>query len=112
MLRQEQGNKMHAEPNASDDGDTLKEAESATPNQESLDASPRVVHSLMDVLLPAKPPEPKNARIIRLFDIEAAKNDPLPAASNEIQKAHHERKSRDEARAQRNRSLLAAAGLD
>jgi hypothetical protein len=103
---------MHAESTAFDDGDTLKDAEIATPNEERCDASPRVAHSLLDALLPAKPPEPKNARIIRLFDIEAAKNDPLPVASNEIQKAHHERKNRDEVRAQRNRSLLAAAGLD
>lgn len=96
---------MHAELKAVDDGDTL---DSATP--ESFDPSPRTAHSLMDVLMPANPPQPKNARIIRLFDIEAAKTDPDPAASP-VEKTQQERKSREEARALRNRSLLAAAGL-
>ena len=99
---------MHAEPTASDGGDTLNEAEDATANEEGVEATPRVTHSLMDVLLPAKPPEVKNARIIRLFDIEAAKTDPRPG-SPDVPKAQHERKNREEARAQRNRSLLAAA---
>ena len=106
------GEQMHAETAAFDDGDTLKEAEIATSKEERCDASLRMGHSLLDALLPANPPEPKNARIIRLFDIEAAKNDPLPVAANEIQKAHHERKNRAEVRVQRNRSLLAAAGLE
>lgn len=101
---------MHAELKAVDDGDTPREADSATPGVETFDASPRVAHSIMDVLMPAKPPQPKNARIIRLFDIEAAKNDPRPAASD-VEKTQQERKNRDEARALRNRSLLAAAGL-
>src|SRR3954465_15564818 len=35
-------------------------------------------HSLLAVLVPAHPPEPKNARIVRLFDIEAAEYDPKP----------------------------------
>lgn len=103
---------MHAEPTASDGDDTLNEAENATANEESVDATiPRVTHGIMDVLFPAKPPEVKNARIIRLFDIEAAKTDPRPG-SVEVPKAQQERKNRDEARAQRNRSLLAAARLN
>ena len=102
---------MHSEPKVFDDGGTPSDAESAMPAEDNFDAAPRVIHSLLDVLLPAKPPEPKNARIIRLFDIEAGKNDPRPA-SDEIGKPQQERKSRDEARALRNRSLFTAAGLD
>jgi hypothetical protein len=101
---------MHAEPTAFDEESTLNEPESATQAEASCDALPRV-HNIMDVLYPAKPPEPKNARIIRLFDIEAAKTDPRPAADN-VEKAQQERKNRDDARALRNRSLLAAAGLE
>jgi len=101
---------MHAEPTASDDGSTLGEADSAR-NEARFDASPRVVHNIMDVLYPAAtPPEPKNARVIRLFDVEGAKNDPLPA-SNHNAKAQQDRKNREDVRALRNRSLLAAAGL-
>ena len=101
---------MHAEPTAFDDGGTLNESESATPAEASCDAAPKV-HNIMDVLYPAKPPEPKNARIIRLFDLEAAKTDPQPAAEP-VEKAQQERKNRDDAKALRNRSLLAAAGLE
>lgn len=97
---------MHAEPKGCDGGDSLSE----TPNDGSFEAAPRAVHNIMDVLFPAKPPEPKNPRVIRLFDVEAAKTDPVPN-SDGVQKAQQERKNRDEARALRNRSLLAAAGL-
>ena len=102
---------MHAERNSFDDGGTLSEAASTPSNDEHFDASPlERVHNIMDVLYPATPPEPKNARIIRLFDIEAAKTDPRPAA-NETGKAQPDRKNREDVRALRNRSLLAAAGL-
>ena len=99
---------MHAEPEGLNGADPLNEAEDATANEENVEGLPIVTHSLMDVLMPAKPPEVKNARIIRLFDIEAAKTDPQPGVP-EVPKAQHERKNREEARAQRNRSLLAAA---
>ena len=68
--------------------------------------------NIMDVLMPATPPEPKNARIIRQFDLEAAKTDERPVAEVPSRKAQSERRSREEARALRNRSLRAAAGLD
>ena len=76
----------------------------------------QVAHSLMAVLMPADPPKPKNARIIRLFDYEAAKNDPQPAGEPAIaapapEKAKPESKSREAAKAARNVSLLAAARL-
>ena len=69
-------------------------------------------HSLLDALLPANPPEPKNPRIIRRFDLEAAKNDPKPGEPAAAEKpAVQPSRSREEARALRNRSLAAAAGL-
>jgi hypothetical protein len=69
-------------------------------------------HSLMDVLMPAKPPEPKNARVVRLFDIDGAKNDPQPPEYVSAVAVRREaRSSRRAAREQRGTSLLAAAGL-
>ena len=70
--------------------------------------------SLMDVLMPATPPEPKNARIVRQFDLEAAKTDARRVAETaSVRGAQPEqRRTRAEARALRNRSLRAAAGLD
>ena len=69
--------------------------------------------SLLDVLMPQTPPEPKNARIVRQFDIEAAKNDEGPVTETApARRPQHERRTRAEARALRNRSLAAAAGLD
>ena len=107
---------MHADAAPKNDGfgltpdetDTLADLESAGLHQ--------VAHSLMSVLMPATPPQPKNARIIRLFDYEAAKNDPKPADAagapeSEAPKAKPEPKSREAAKAARNQSLLAAARL-
>jgi len=66
-------------------------------------------HSLLDVLMPATPPEPKNARVIRLFDIEAGKNE--QPQSYEAQPARREARSgRRASRELRGQSLLAAAG--
>jgi len=69
--------------------------------------------SLLDVLMPRTPPEPKNARIVRQFDLEAAKNDEGPVTETApARRPQPERRTRAEARALRNRSLAAAAGLD
>ena len=71
-------------------------------------ACPRFAHSLLDVLMPAKPPEPKNARVIRLFDCESAGGE-RPAAP---QAAKREPSPREAAKAARRLSLFAAAGLE
>ena len=67
-------------------------------------------HSLLDVLMPANPPEPKNARVIRLFDIEAAKNDPQPQNVEAAPVRREARSGRRASRELRSQSLLAAAG--
>jgi hypothetical protein len=81
---------------------------------------PPVFNNFMDALYPAKAPSAKNARIIRRFDLEAAKydprpNNPAPAPTPMIAPAAPEKKepalTREELRALRNRSLRAAAGL-
>jgi hypothetical protein len=69
----------------------------------------QLAHSLLAVLMPANPPQPKNARIIRLFDYEAAKNDPQPAMAVETPK--QEPTPREAAKAARKLSLFVAAGL-
>jgi hypothetical protein len=68
-------------------------------------------HSLMDVLMPAHPPEPKNARVVRLFDIEGAKSDPQPPQYVSAAAVRREARGRRASREQRGTSLLAAAGL-
>lgn len=69
--------------------------------------------NIMDVLMPATPPEPKNARVVRQFDVETVKPDTRPAPEvAPAAKPRPERRSREEVRALRNRSLRAAAGLD
>ena len=35
-------------------------------------------HNLLSVLMPANPPEPRNARVVRRFDLEAAEYDSQP----------------------------------
>ena len=79
-----------------------------------------VFNNFMDALYPAKAPTAKNARIIRRFDLEAAKYDPrpsspMPAPAPVAIPAAPEKKepalTREELRALRNRSLRAAAGL-
>ena len=66
-------------------------------------------HSLLDVLMPANPPEPKNARVIRLFDIEGGKND-QPQAVQAQPGRREARSGRRASRELRSQSLLAAAG--
>ena len=81
---------------------------------------PPVFNNFMDALYPAKAPSAKNARIVRRFDLEAAKydprpNNPMPAPMPVAAPAAPEKKepalTREELRALRNRSLRAAAGL-
>ena len=67
--------------------------------------------SLLDVLMPATPPEPKNARIVRLFDIEGAKNDAQLNGAEAEPVRREARSGRRASRELRSQSLLAAAGL-
>jgi len=101
---------MHAEPAFIEEGgDTHAEAADAAEKE----YQSTVFGNFMDVLMPAKPPEPKNARIVRQFDLEAAKTDSCP--SNPMtgsKRPQQDSRTREEARALRNRSLRAAAGLD
>ena len=104
---------MHAEFKAADEFDPTSDATSASEDA----ASPPSAHSLMAVLMPANPPQPKNARIIRLFDIEAAKYDPRPADAAAPQAtaaaapapAPKKENSRSALREERSKSLFAAA---
>jgi hypothetical protein len=74
-----------------------------------IDPSP---HSLLSVLFPAKPPRPRNARVIRLFDIEAAKHDGEAGDEPAVeQPPKEEPRTREAIRAARNQSLLVAARL-
>ena len=102
--------------NIGDTGEALPDTErSAAGEDTSVQFSG---HSLLNVLMPATPPEPKNARIIRLFDLEAAKYDPKPAVAEPVQQqqpaesdAKRDTRSRDAEREARRLSLKAAAGL-
>ena len=42
-----------------------EDALDATEPEETMDIAPHYTHSLMDILLPANPPKPVNARVIR-----------------------------------------------
>lgn len=100
---------MHAEPAFIEEGgDTQAEAADAAEKE----YQSTVFGNFMDVLMPAKPPEPKNARIVRQFDLEAAKTDSRPEPMAGSNRPQQESRTREEARALRNRSLRAAAGLD
>ena len=105
------------------ESEPVAEAEAAPEPSEAL---PRpefvapVFNNFMDALYPAKPPAAKNARIVRRFDLEAAKYDPRPnpapaPAPIAVPAPPAEKKepalTREELRALRNRSLRAAAGL-
>jgi hypothetical protein len=83
-------------------------------------------YGLMDVLFPVTPPQPRNARIVRLFDLEAAKYDPrpetpqdalgvaaapAPGASQATAAGPKEPRTRSASREERRSSLAAAAGL-
>jgi hypothetical protein len=117
---------MHADP-VGDEGEvSLTQEEFELLSELDVPGSRHVAHSLLSVLMPAKPPQPKNARVIRLFDYEADANDAgsakgtpadLPGAA--VAKAQPqsaapvkpEPKNREAAKAARNQSLFAAARL-
>ena len=101
---------MHAEFKTADEFDSTQEPTSAP--EEAVTLNP--AHSLLAVLMPATPPVPKNARVIRLFDIEAAKYDPrpgepAPAPARAPAPAAKKENSRSALREERSKSLLAAA---
>jgi hypothetical protein len=122
---------MHAD--AKDDGDesAFAAAELELTEEAPLEL-PLPAHNIMNVLLPARPPHPRNARVVRLFDIEAEANEPAhgqdisaesgaagaapsneadaPAAIKSASKRHIDPDSRAALRALRRRSLFAAAG--
>ena len=66
-------------------------------------------HGLLNILLPAKPPKPKNARVIRLFDFDGTEADPGPSAEPHIQKLTLQQRNHNERKAARRKSLFAAA---
>lgn len=96
---------MNADNTAAQNGET-GESLSVT-EVEGQPAGPR--HSLLDVLMPANPPQPTNARVIRLFDCDGAKDDARPAANTAGTRASTPREA---AKAARKLSLFAAAGLE
>ena len=96
----------------------ISRAESTNEHAETLagsgGAQPR--HGLMDVLLPATPPRPRNARVVRLFDGESERSVPHMVTTPIVQMPAEPKPSSREAaraaRAARNQSLLTAAGLE
>ena len=70
--------------------------------------------NIMDVLRPATPPAPKNARIVLQLDVEAARTEAqrVAEAGPATRAQPGRRTTRAKKRALRNRSLFAAAGLD
>ena len=99
---------MHTDVMAEEE-QTLAPAE--TEMQEGERALPNFAHNIMDVLMPATPPAPVNARVIRRFDLEAAKEDARRAAASRPKPARHDPRRRGQMREERNQSLLKAAGL-
>lgn len=119
---------MHADPVSDEGGVSLTQEEIELLSELDVPGTQHAAHSLLSVLMPAKPPQPKNARIIRLFDYEAAKNDPVGgdadadaipqadalqngAAPQSPAPVKPEPKNREAAKAARNQSLFAAARL-
>ncbi len=121
---------MHADPAHDADGASLTQEETDLLSALDVPGTRHAAHSLLSVLMPATPPEPKNARIIRLFDFDGDKNDAKPAeaaaapeqdaapqagdpqaAAAAAAPAKPEPKSRDAAKAARNQSLFTAARL-
>ena len=99
---------MHAERAEYESSDTPGQLDDAASGQRMI-PQPRVGHSIMDCLMPATPPQPKNARVIRIFDYEE-KHEVRPREES-AKPAREESRSREAAKAARNQSLLAAAGL-
>lgn len=96
---------MIADATVAQTGEAEEDASTTGPEAQS----PRLGHSLLDVLMPAKPPEPKNARVIRLFDYEGDRDAAQPAP---LQVGRREPTPREAAKAARKLSLFTAAGLD
>jgi len=92
-------------------GEERSMAPAENETQEDEQVLPRSAHNIMDVLLPATPPEPVNARVIRRFDLEAAKEDARRAASSPPKPPRRDARPRSQLREERNQSLLKAAGL-
>jgi hypothetical protein len=115
------------EPRAESEALTELEAEASAGGETACEPTSLapVFNNFMDVLYPANPPAAKNPRIVRRFDLEAAKYDPrpmpapgsapAPAPEPSAAPSKPEKKepalTREEQRAMRNRSLRAAAGL-
>lgn len=117
---------MHADPVHEAGADSLSQQETELLSELDAPGIPHAAHSLLAVLMPAHPPEPKNARVIHLFDLDASGNEAVraaaavpaeaPAPQDGIAQAaaapaKPETKSRDAAKAARNQSLFAAARL-
>ena len=116
---------MHADPVGDEGGGSLTQEEIELLSELDVPGTQHAAHSLLSVLMPAKPPQPKNARVIRLFDYEAAKSDPVCDANSSAQAdapqpqvvpqsaapVKPEPKNREAAKAARNQSLFAAARL-
>lgn len=117
---------MHADPVGTGGEVSLTQEEMELLSELDVPGADHVAHSLLSVLMPAKPPQPKNARVIRLFDYEAAKSDPVcgdvaseprsdapkaRAAPQPVAPVKPEPKNREAAKAARNQSLFAAARL-
>jgi hypothetical protein len=66
-------------------------------------------HSLLNILMPAKPPKPKNARVIRLFDFDGVQSEPSPSAEPHTQELTLQQRNHNERKAARRKSLFAAA---
>ena len=101
---------MHAEFKTADEFDSTQEPTGAP--EEAVALNP--AHSLLAVLMPATPPVPKIARVIRLCDIEAAKYDPRPGEPAPVARtapapAPKKVNSRSALREERSKSLFAAA---
>ena len=94
---------------------TAEEEQSLAPAESEMQEGERVLpnfaHNIMNVLMPANPPAPVNARVIRRFDLEAAKDDARRAAASPPKPARHEPRRRSQSREERNQSLMKAAGL-
>ena len=100
---------MHAERQGYESSDSPGQSDDDATGLRIVPRQPESRHSIMDCLMPATPPQPKNARVIRLFDYEE-KHEARPREES-VKPAREESKTREAAKAARNTSLLAAAGL-
>jgi hypothetical protein len=66
-------------------------------------------HGLLNILMPVKPPKPKNARVIRLFDFDGVQSEPGASAEPHTQELTLQQRNHIERKAARRKSLFAAA---